>query len=128
MMKLVQLRRQRAQKVQRALAEIMRKERWFGERLRSIEEERLKLEEESRVVRRRGDLRRERELEEFLDRLVETYRALEVKRGALADEISTLQQELEKETRAWKMVEKLEEQHYNRRLRRRSIRDEAEHE
>ncbi len=118
-MKLLHVRQMALKKLQMELAELIQKRRWFFDRERSIEEESLKLEEESRQARRKGDIKRERTIEEFLENLKEALPQITSKKEHVEAEIERLRKRLEEASKEQKVVEKLEELHYNQRIMKR---------
>lgn len=123
-MKLTQVREQQVKKLQLQLAERLQKQQWFLQREQSIEMEVVKLEEESRQVRLRGELLREREIEGFLEGLEQALQGIIAKQKELALEVLELRGKLEEALKARKVVDKLEELHYNQRLQKRRKRGE----
>lgn len=118
-MKITQVRQQKVKKLQLELARKLQKQKWFADREKSIEQESLKLEEESRQARALGDIRRVRIIEEFQISLAEAHRAMGSRKLEMAADILLLQAALEEALKERKVVEKLEELHYNRRLQKR---------
>ncbi|MCP5468987.1 MAG: hypothetical protein H7A36_00580 [Chlamydiales bacterium] len=109
-------REKKVKKLQSELALLEKKRVWFIEREESIGVETLKLENESVEARKRGDLRRERDLEEFLYSLKEAIPAVVEKRAEITKQIATLQEHLKSALQEKKVVEKLHKNHYNRQL------------
>ena len=110
---LLKVRKLAVKKLQIKLAASSQKKQWFTDREESIEIETLKLEEESREARKKGDIRRERMIQGFLQSLKEALPAIKEKKNELELEVVHLQHQLEEASKKRKVVEKLEELHYN---------------
>ena len=124
-MKLLQVREQNVKRLQVELANKLKKQRWFADREISIEQESARLEEESKEVRLKGAILRIRQIDAFLDDLARAHEAMSQKKFELSHEIVVLQRKLEEAIKERKMVEKLEELHYNQRLQKRRRRGES---
>lgn len=118
-MKLLNVREQQVKKLQVELMQKLQKQKWFADREISIEQESIKLEEESRRARQKGIILRVREIESFLEQLAKAHAAMAQKKLEIAGEIVALQSRLEEAVKKRKIVEKLEELHYNQRLQKR---------
>ncbi|MCH9610936.1 MAG: hypothetical protein S4CHLAM81_02460 [Chlamydiales bacterium] len=113
------MRQRRVKQLQKELGQLVEKKRWFAERVDSIATESLKLEEESRRARHLGLVARIKAIEEFLEGLSEAQKAMRLKEAEMAKEVALFRKKLEEAAKACKVVEKIDEHHYNHRMKKR---------
>lgn len=123
---LLKFRQLKVKPLERQLGQMLTKARWYADRLLSIKEEFSRAQTDLVQSRLAGDLKKNREVTEYLTTLQETASALEVAHADLCIKVKKMKKEVEKAMTERKIIENLRKTHYTAYLKQKERKEESD--